>query len=269
MKNSLTISLIAALVMLTSCKEHREVAYLKDAPRDTPMEITNKYDSTIKPGDLLYIRVDSQTPESVLPFNEETNRMIPTTQGASEVKAEPHGYSVSTNGDIIFPVLGKIHAAGLSREQLSDTIAKIIVDKEYINDPVVTVELMNFHVTVIGEVRRPMELVSQGGRLTIFEAIALCGDITMYGIRSCVTVIRTDGVERTIDTLDLTRKEVLNSPYYYLQQNDIVYVEPTEKRKQQAYRDDDWIRYVSTGTAAVRFAYTLIRTYTQIQRYSN
>ena len=267
-KYSLTTSLIAVVALLSSCGSQRELTYLQDAPRDEPMEITNNFVSTIKPGDILYIRVDSQSPESVLPFNEETNRLTPTIRGTGKVNAKPHGYTVSGSGKIIFPVLGKIHAAGLSRQQLADTIALKIVEQQHIKDPLVTVELMNFHVTVIGEVKRPSELTAEGGRLTIFEALAMCGDVTMYGIRSCVTVIRNDGYQQTIDTLDLTSKEVLNSPYYYLQQNDIVYVEPTEKRKKQAYRDDDWIVYVSTGTAALRLAYTIVRNYTTLQRYN-
>ena len=92
----------------------------------------------------------------------------------------------------------------------------------------------------------------------MFEALAQCGDVTKDGIRECVTIIRTNGNEQIVDTLDLTRREVLNSPYYYLQQNDILYVEPTKKRKRTAYRNEDWPHYLSTGVAAVRMAYLAV-----------
>lgn len=255
------------LFIFSACGE-KQYRYVSDAPRDMAMPITNTYTSTIMPGDILHIHVDGPSPEAVLQFNEETNRNAISDLGTTR-NTKLHGYTVSTNGDIIMAVIGRLHAAGLTMDELADTIAARIVEGGYINNPHVTVSLSNFHVTMIGEVKRPMVISSPSERLTIFEALAMCGDVTMYGIRTCVVIVRTIDSVQTIDTVDLTSKEILNSPYYYLRQNDIVYVEPNAKRKRQAYRDDDWIRYTTTGIAGLRLAYTIIRYYQRISQFNN
>lgn len=263
--------LLTILFLMAGCST-RELRYVSDAPRDNAMPITNSYKNTITPGDILYVHVDAPSPEAVLQFNEETNRrpMVDDVASRSRITdATPHGYTVSNTGDIIMPIIGRVHAGGLTLEQLADTIETTISSRGYISNPQVTVRLMNFTVTVIGEVRRPMVITSPSERLTIFEAIAMCGDVTMYGIRSCVSVVRTVNDVQTIDTVDLTSKEILNSPYYYLHQNDIVYVEPNEKRKRQAWRDPDWVRYMTTGVSGLRLAYTIMRYYRSINRINN
>ena len=136
--------------------------------------------------------------------------------------------------------------------------AALLIEGGYVTDPVVTVNLMNFHVTVIGEVHKPRVVVAEGSRLTIFEALAQCGDITIDGLRTNVVVVRSGINTQTVDTLDLTRKEILNSPYYYLQQNDIIFVEPTEKKKRKAWRNEDWPKYLNIGVQSLRVAYTTI-----------
>jgi polysaccharide export outer membrane protein len=165
---------------------------------------------------------------------------------------------VSQSGYIIFPILGRVEVAGLSRTQLERRLESVLIEGGYVTDPVVTVTLMNFHVTVIGEVKTPSVVVAQGSRLTIFEALAQCGDITMDGLRTNVVVVRTGVGTQTVDTIDLTRKEILNSPYYYLQQNDIIFVEPTEKKKKKAWRNEDWPKYLTIGAQSLRIAYTTI-----------
>lgn len=259
------------ILLLSGCGQ-KEYRYVSDAPRDTALPIINSYLSTIETGDLLYIHVDAAAPEAVLQFNEETNRR-PTNDklvNSSTPKNAfvPHGYTVSNSGDIIMPVLGRLHAAGLTQQQLADTIANRISNGGYVNNPQVTVRVLNFQVTVIGEVKMPMAIKSPNERLTIFEALAVCGDVTMYGLRNCVTVVRTVNNVQTVDTIDLTSREILNSPYYYLKQNDIIYVEPNDKRKRQAWRNDDWIRYMSTGSAVLRTAYQIIRYYQKTQQWS-
>lgn len=268
MKQTIAIAIAAAALMLAACTSNKEVAYIHDAERNVAMPILNNYGSTLEPGDLLYIHVDSQNPEAVLQFNEETNRRS-TAKGYSGNLTTPHGYLVSTTGKITMPILGVMQAAGLTQQQLADSISRAIKDRGYVNDALVTVKLQNFRVTVIGEVKKPQQLHGDGNRMTIFEALAQCGDVTMYGLRNCVTVIRTTGTTQTVDTLDLTSREVLNSPYYYLQQNDIVYVEPNDRRKRQAYRDDDWIRYTTTGLSVIRTAFVIVRRYQRAQPYIN
>ena len=257
MRQRLVLAALAALLTMASCTTEK-YAYLSDAPRNEEMAITNNYVNLLMPGDQLYIHVDSKTPESVKSFNEETNK-------ANVSATQIHGYIISEEGDIMFPILGRIPASGKSIEQLASYIEGRLVSGRYVRDPQVTVRLMNFRVTVIGEVANPQQIHADGTRLTIFEALAICGDVTLYGLRDCVTIIRTNDDETVVDTVDLTSREILNSPYYYLHQNDIVYVEPTKKRKRTAWRNEDWPQYITTGAQALRIAYTLYYRYS-VQR---
>lgn len=265
---------MAVAALIAGCSPKERYLYVEDAPHDTPMPITNNYDATIYPNDLLYIYVSSQQPESVKSFNEETNRLsgartsnrarnnsnLSSAYRTSSKNSNVDGYLVSQSGAIIFPILGRIEVAGKTRSELCRELEGKLIEGGYVTDPVVTVELMNFHVTVIGEVKYPHTILATGSRLTIFEALAQAGDITMYGLRTNVVVVRTGKDSQIVDTLDLTRKEIFNSPYYYLQQNDIIYVEPTEKRKKAAWRDEDWPHYLTIGMHSVKTAYQTIFT---------
>ena len=242
----------AALLLLSSCSGSKErYLYVEDAPHNVPMPITNNFSATIYPNDQLYISVSSSNPASVKPFNEETYRQ---KTSADNIK----GYTVSQSGYIVFPILGRLHVAGMTRSELERDIAVRLVEGNYVSDPVVTVTLLNFEVSVIGEVTKPTLVHAVGSRLTIFEALAQAGDITIDGLRTNVVIVRNHGRSEIVDTLDLTRKEILDSPYYYLQQNDIIYVEPTARRKKIAWRDEDWPSYISLATSALRVAYVAI-----------
>lgn len=255
------VLLIPALLLLLSCSTQQKYAYLEDAPRDKALPVTQTYSSRIFPGDQLYIYVYSQTPESVIPFNEETNRTDYTARtkvSTLRKQFKPRGHTVGTDGSLIFPILGTLQTSGITTEQLGHEIERRLKEGNYVTDPIVSVSLMNFRVTVIGEVTVPQQLHADGNRMTILEAIARCGDVTMDGVRSNVIVIRTTDGTETVDSVDLTSRKLLESPYYYLQQNDIVYVTPTEQKKRIAYRNEDWPKYLSTGISAVQLAYMTI-----------
>ena len=250
---SILMVMMAVAMFFSSCYHTKELAYVSDAERDTAQVILNNYTATIHPGDQLYIYVSSQTPESVIPFNEETNK------GSESIGV--NGYNVADDGCIIFPVLGKIPAMGLTRDSLAHVIEHRLLSEGQVTDPVVEVKMMNFRVAVIGEVQKPQELHLENERLTIFEALAMCGDITMDGKRTNVGVLReADGVV-TLGEIDLTSKELFSSPYYYLQQNDIVYVEPTKKKKRLAVRDPNIPSYIQFGTSMTSFALMIYSRY--------
>lgn len=244
--------LFSIVAMLAGCGAKERYLYVEDAPHNVPMPITNNYDATIYPNDLLHISVNSQFPGTVRSFNQETNTMM--AKGGTQVK----GYQVSQSGCIIFPLLGRLEVVGKTRAQLGREIEALLIQNGYVSDPVVTVEVMNFHVTVIGEVKQPRLIHSVGSRLTIFEALAQAGDVTIDGLRTNVVVVRSGINSQIVDTVDLTRKEIFNSPYYYLQQNDIIYVEPTAQKKKTSWRDEDWPQYVNIGVQSLRVAYTTI-----------
>ena len=235
MRNRFWLFAFAAL-LLASCATRHEYAYVKDAPRNEEMPITNNYTTTIFAGDRLKIRVDSRTQQSTLPFNEETNRSI-RIPGSN---------------------IGKIPAAGMTLDEMARSIEGRLVEGLYVSDPTVTVSMPNFHVTVVGEVVTPKMIQVEGNRITIFEAIAQCGDVTMDGLRDNVKVIRFEGEETTVGEINLTSRESLDSPFYYLQQNDVVYVEPTPKKKKTSYRNEDWPRYISMTASGLSVAYTLV-----------
>lgn len=266
------IIFLPLILLLAACGTSREYAYISDAERDSAQAIISTFSSTIHPGDQLYIYVASQTPESVIPFNEETNKAAASLTGVSQATRPiganvVDGYLVSQNGTIAFPVLGVLPAAGMTRDNLAHDIEERLCDGGYVNDPIVTVSLMNFRVAVIGEVRKPQELHISGERLTIFEALAMCGDVTIHGLRNNVVVIRQASSETTQSTtinpqyptntgevgvIDLTSKDIFNSPYYYLQQGDIVYVEPDATKKHLASRDPNIPSYISLTVASAR-----------------
>lgn len=260
MKRSLlTIPLI---LLLASCGVHERYAYLGDAPRNESIAVNSTYTSTIYPDDRLYIYVYSQTPESAMPFNEETNRSDYSASrsyiNSSKQQFSPKGYLVGSDGTIIYPLLGTLSTKGMTTDSLAHELERRLKESHYVSDAIVTVSLMNFRVTVIGEVKVPQQLHADGSRMTIFEAIAQCGDITMDGVRSNVMVIRTDSAGQRAFAMDLTSRTVFDSPCYYLQQNDIVYVTPTEKKKRRAYRNEDWPGYISLGASAVNAAYNVV-----------
>ncbi|MBR4506480.1 MAG: polysaccharide biosynthesis/export family protein [Bacteroidales bacterium] len=260
MKKRKTISTIVTAVTLAilvaSCAHTQKYAYVSDAPRNEEMAIANNYPTTIFPGDQLYIYVYSQNQTAVKPFNEETRDIVSKSDN-KPIK----GYFVDDDGYIEYPILGAISTKGLTLDGLAREIEARMVEGRYVKDPMVTVSLMNFRVTVIGEIKQPQLLHGSGNRMTIFEAIAQCGDVTMDGIRTNVKVIRTNGNTQTIDSVDLTSKTVLDSPCYYLHSGDIVYIEPTPRKKRIAWRDEDWPRYLQIGTQAVRLAYVTVRYY--------
>lgn len=267
---------IVFLAVLQSCAPSREMAYITDAERDSAQQIIASYANSIHPGDQLYIYVYSETPESVIPFNQETHRVaaqanqfnhVDTThRGVRHVQevatpnqvrlsSEVSGYLVDEAGTIIFPILGVLSVAGLTYDSLAHLIEQRLIGGGYLNDPLVTVSPMNFRVSVMGEVKVPRELHITGERLTILEALAMCGDLTVYGLRENITVVRSKKGVATPITIDLTKKTLFDSEVYYLQSNDIVYVEPNKLKKRKANLDENWPKYaafsIALGTAVV------------------
>jgi len=274
MRRFLILLAVVVTVMLSSCRTQRELVYISDAERDSAQRILATYANTIHTGDQLYIYVSSETMESVIPFNQETHIEAVELSRRNMVGIEGNqvqdtynrrtqrnvsGYLVDQQGFITFPVLGKIQVAGIQHDSLETLIQQRLIVGEYITDPIVTVSPMNFRVSVVGEVRNPKELHITGERLTIFEALAMCGDITVYGLRDKVVVLREKNGNVTPIEIDLTRKTLFDSEVYYLQRNDVVYVEANEKRKRRAVDDpnlrQDILSYVRLSGSIARLVY--------------
>jgi polysaccharide export outer membrane protein len=158
-----------------------------------------------------------------------------------------------------FPVIGNIKAEGLTKKQLEDQITRELVSRKLLIDPIVTIRFMNFRVTVIGEVARPSTINVTNERISILEALGLAGDLTIYGKRENVLLIREEGTKKIIHRIDLTSKDVLSSPYYYLKTNDVVYVEPNNARIASTSRTQQLLPIILSGLSfiAIIVTYTL------------
>lgn len=239
--------LLSWVILFSACNSTKEVVYLQDVVPLKQQDIERKYEVFIHEDDLLAIMVNSKDPELALPFN----MPMVTYQIGSERSGQQRvlGYLVDTNGDIDFPILGKLHVAGLSRLELRDLIKEKLISGDYIKDPVVTVQFLNYKVSVMGEVARPGSFTITGDRITLLEALSMAGDLTIYGRRDRVAVIREENGKRTILFHDLRSSDIFTSPCYYLQQNDIVYVEPNKAKAGQ--RDINQNNSVSVWLSAV------------------
>jgi polysaccharide export outer membrane protein len=262
---------IAGLLMLTvSCRQQRDIAYVKDAARDSAMTLEGEFSKGIQANDILYIYVESQTPLATVLFNQETNK-IAVNDGTvmNPGSGAVQGYLVNQDGYIIFPVLGKVKVLGLTHNELAKMLEDRLKADGHVVDPVVTVKLMNFRVCVLGDVARPGQLVVQGERLTIFEALSMVGDLKITGQRENVTIIREENGKRIIGSLNLASKDVFNSPYYYLHQNDVVYVEPNKKTRRNADRDPIVMTYISSGLSVISVLSSMFYYWTLSKYYNN
>jgi polysaccharide export outer membrane protein len=182
----------------------------------------------IQPQDMLSIAVFANEPELALPFN-----LSVISHGGTSGQQGMLSYTVNSDGDIDFPVLGKMHVGGLTRNQLEQFVKEKIISEGYIKNPVITVQFTNFRVIVNGEVASPGAYEIKNDHVSLFEAISMAGDLTVHGKRDNVKVIREKNGERTVYEVDLRTASIFDSPVYYLQQNDIIYVTPNRYKTNQ------------------------------------
>lgn len=228
--NKIVSSLVfsSLIVIMGACSNAKQVAYLQNVDEIDLAATKMQYDATIMPKDLLSITVSTVTPEAAAPFN----MMV---QGAAQ-STDNKGYLVDNDGNINFPVVGKVHVAGLTKTRCEELIReKVLPYMSMTENPVVTVTISSFRITLLGEVASPGVIPVTSEKMSILEAIAEAGDLTIYGKRENVMILREDGNgHKTVYRVDLTDAETLNSPLYYLQQNDVVYVEPNGVKRRNA-----------------------------------
>ena len=237
---------VCMAVFFTACTSTKKIIYLQDVVPLKQQEIEQKYEVIIHGDDLLAIMVNSRDPELALPFN----MPMVSYQLGSNAGGQQRvlGYLVDTNGNIDFPILGEIHVEGLTRMQLTELIKNKLIEGDLIKDPIVTVQFLNFKISVMGEVGRPGSFTISGDRITLLEALSMAGDLTIYGRRD-----RENNGKRTILFHDLRSADIFNSPCYYLQQNDIVYVEPNKAKSGQSSINQNnsigvWVSVISLLT---------------------
>lgn len=257
------LSLIAGAFMLSSCATVKDIAYFQNKVVNQPEKIDKHAGIVIQPKDMLSIVVSSRNPELVTMFN----LPVVSYQAGSETVSGGAaqrllGYVVDNQGQIDFPVLGPINVAGLTRWELAELIKNRLIKDGLLTDAVVTVEFMNFKVSVLGEVNAPGTYSIEGDKVTVLQAISLARDLTIFGLRENVSVIRERDGERTIYQINLCDVNLFKSPAYYLQQNDIIYVEPNQEKSRQSTTDDKTLRMtsilVSGGSLLVSIAALIV-----------
>jgi polysaccharide export outer membrane protein len=220
---ALFFTLFLLTLMITSCGSKKDILYFQDI-ESFPLNTTDKakYQLRIVPNDNLLITVSTPNPAAAEPFNS-VNLTASYATGL-----EWKGYLVDERGDINFPVIGKVTVGGLTKAEAEKLLGERV--SNYISNPVVNIRFMNYKISILGEVNRPGTYTINDEKVSLPEAISLAGDLTIYGQRQNVHIYRMENGEKKYYTIDLTSPSVFYSPYYYLQQNDIVYVEPNKAR---------------------------------------
>lgn len=239
---------LAVTLLFSSCAK-RNLVYFSDIDSETNFstKVPEMIEPEIQPDDLLRITVTSLSPESNLLFN--AGVLNPDNYRISGTETLNDGYLVDKNGEINFPVLGKVKLAGLTKPEAIEAMSVKI--REYVKDPIVNIRFMNFKITVIGEVNKPASFTVPTEKINILEALGLAGDMTPYGKRENVLIIREKDGVRTATRLNLNQNSVLSSPYYYLQQNDVVYVEPDTIKAVQASTNQRSLTLLGISTSLV------------------
>jgi len=242
------IAVVSALLLLGSCSSSRKVVYLQDVGSDVRKNGIVQVPVTVRPGDKISIVVNSKNPELAEMFNLPvvTHRIGQPMNSSYNYNQQMSSYTVDCNGNIDFPVLGEIHVEGLKREKIASYIKNELVRKNLVKDAVVIVEFMNMGVSVMGEVNKPGRISIDRDYLTLLDALNMAGDLTIYGKRENVLVIRRENGGETYYRVNLCDSKSLHaSPVYYLRQDDMVYVEPNEVRARQSTLNGNNVRTAS------------------------
>ena len=264
--------MLAVVAGLVSCnpQTYKKINYLQDVQHDTTMTMKVNKGIIIQPQDQISIIVTCRDPKMASAFNLAVSMYYAGSELATSGGSQRlTGYVVDNAGDINFPALGRIHAAGLNRWELQELICDKLADTGLLRDAVVTVEFLNFKVSVLGEVTAPGTYAVSGDKITILQALALARDLTIYGRRDNVQVIREQNGKRQIYTLDLTGTGIFSSPAYYLQQNDVVYVTPSSVRAGQGEINENYFKSGSFWISLASISATLATLVINIVRYNN
>ena len=254
-------TVLLSIVLLSSCvntrKLSQEAIYFQSVTDSSLKNSIVNYESVIQKGDILGIRVLTANESSSRLFNQQSVSISSSSASAGATPSEaPAGYLVDNDGNITFPLIGKLHVAGSTASAITDTLTAKV--KPFVTDGIVSLRLLNFKITVLGEVLRPGTMAVPNERVTILDAIGLAGDLSVFGRRDNIKVIREVNGKREMGILNLKSGDIFNSPYYYLRQNDVVYVEMTNRKMANA--DQATVRNFSLGLAAISALAIIINT---------
>ena len=246
MKKSISFLLISLLIF--SCASRKKLVYFQNSTDPISTVSNNSYSPKFKPDDFLYIVVYGADDNSTKPFNLPPS-LNSSNRGYSIGAPANQGFLINEKGEIDFPILGTIKIGGLERSQAIELLKEKI--KPYINNPIINIQIQNFKVTVLGEVKNPGTFTIPNERITLLEAIGLAGDLNITGVRNNILVIREENGQKKEYKIDLTTKEIFNSPVYYLNQNDVVYIQPNQARANSSLISAASSVFISTASLLI------------------
>lgn len=247
------LSITSVIFLLSSCASRTDIAYLQNIDSKNSQESKTDYEIKLHPDDMLSVIVAAENPESTAPFN------LPQIQSNYTIENNQSGiktYLIDKQGFIDFPVLGRVHLADLTRIQANKKLVELV--SVYIKNPIVNIKILNYKISVLGEVNKPGSYNVASERITILEALSMAGDLTIFGKRTNLILIREIDGRKSYNRIDITNADFLESPFYYLAQNDMIIVEPNKTRiNASAYGPNIGILIsiisVITGTAVLIF----------------
>jgi polysaccharide export outer membrane protein len=245
--------LIGACLIFSSCVTKKEVVYFQNARNFETVVDTDTFKTTLKIGDIISIYVSTLDPTATQPYN----IVMQTGMGAGQMM----DYLIDVEGNIDYPVLGKVKLVGLTVDEAKELFLTKFIEGQLLRDPVIMIRVLNYRITVAGEVKNPGVYPVSGERVTILEALGMAGDLTIKGRRDNVLVVRDFNGSKTYTRIDLTNKEVFNSPVYYLTQNDYIYVEPNNSSISSASGDTRIATIISISSFILTTALILLTFY--------
>lgn len=244
-------------LFISSCGTKKDIIYFQNID-EVIKENKDLFKSPkIQTGDLLSINVSSYNMESTIPFNLTVTANLPGNNQNIRGYQQPESYLVNSDGNIDFPVLGRIYVANKSRQELSNMLQDKI--KEYVKEPIVTVKILNFRFTVLGEVKNPGVFVVQNEKVTILEALGQAKDLTIYGRRDSILLVRNENSKFSKFHVDLRNDTFIDSAYYYLKQNDVIYVRPNDIKTKESRVSPFNSLMISTASLALAVITLIIR----------
>ena len=250
-KNLMSIGVFFGIVfLLASCVSTKPTTYFYGAQDTMFLAQAEEVESRIQPNDILSISISSLSPEASAMFNTpNATSAVSTTSAGSQ--ASTSGYLVSADGMIQLPVLGYIKAAGLTKTRLKTYITNTLIEKKLLTDPIVSIRQLNYEVTIIGEVAHPTVIPVPNEKISLLKALGLAGDITIYGKKDNVLLIREDDGRRQITRIDMNSKKFLTSPNYYLQPGDIIYVEANKDKVENSSNKRNLLPTILSGLSVL------------------
>lgn len=246
--------------LLTSCDTSKKILYFQDVVVNRSEVIEASRDITVQPMDQISIIVSSKDPQLAALFN---LTRVQYRAGSSDVHSggnnngEVSGYTLDDKGAIDFPVLGSLTIDGMTKSQIAALVKKRLMEENLVNDPVVTVEFMNLYFSVMGEVKTPGKYSIIKDQISLLEALSMAGDLTIYGMRNAIFVIREENGQRITHWVDIRSTDFFRSPVYYLKQNDVVYVQPNKVRAGQSTINENNVKSVSLWISIASFISSL------------